>query len=146
MPFPMIPKSESPGTPSATSSACIWLLAALVLLAPLGMGGSAAAEAEAPACPCKGAPAIDRAGQAGQADSEAHADAADLDPCGSVPAEDGCPPDCPDCGCCPGVLLVVLPQVAPRLPLPTISSGAPAPSEAPASGAPASIFRPPRQR
>lgn len=131
--------------------AALWLLVVSVFFGPAGLGGSAAFASASKtcgvSCPC------DEAGHDDHGDE--HDDHADADPCSDDgaadadhddgdPCKDECPDDCPNCGCCLGVAMVVLP-------LPVTSSRATctsarmlAPIDAPASGAGSGVFRPPR--
>ena len=129
----------------------LWLLVVSVFFGPAGLGGStgfaATLQTCGASCPCDDAVHDDHVG-----DHEEHAEA---DPCDEDvgrdsehddgdPCEDECPEDCPNCGCCLGITMAVLP-------LP-VSSSAPsctsvrmlAPADAPASGTCSGVFRPPR--
>ncbi|MBK8481691.1 MAG: hypothetical protein IPL40_11010 [Proteobacteria bacterium] len=116
------------------AAACL-LLAVGVFFGPAGLGGSPGFVASSStcglSCPCVEAAQVERAGD------RVEAAAADS-------GEDACPGDCPQCGCCLGLAMAVLP-----LPLTSSAVGWTAarrlaPIDAPASGAGAAVFRPPR--
>lgn len=151
----------------ALRAAALLLLVVSVLLGPAGFAGSAAWASAAKtcgvSCPCDDVGPSEYVGEDihGHGDEhhgDAHAETESRDShgddtghCGdadngddSEPCEDECPESCPNCGCCVGVAVAVLP-------LPMTSSATLWTSartlvfaDTLASGAGASVFRPPR--
>lgn len=138
---------------SALRVAALWLLVVSVFFGPAGLGGSLAfasgSKTCGASCPCDKASHDDCVD-----DQDEHAVAPD--PCtpeqkaeaeaksDSPPCEDQCPDDCPNCGCCHGVAMAVLPLPIPSAPLPSTPVRMMAPPDAAAIGARTAVFRPPR--
>ena len=130
--------------------AALWLLVVSVFLGPAGLGGSAFASGAKTcgvSCPC------DEAGHDDHADEhDEHAEAepcddeaaADSDHNSGEPCKDECPDDCPNCGCCLGIAMAVLPLPVTSSAVGCTSARTIAPVDAPASGACTGVFRPPR--
>lgn len=113
-----------------------WVLLLALALGPVGLG--AALDTLNPAscsdsCDCD---AIHAAHASANDDATAAAD----DDCGGE-----CPPDCPDCACCPGLApgLHLIPRIdftsSPSLPAPRLAAASPAAGDLP------DLFRPPRR-
>lgn len=144
-----MPRAQS--TFATLRAAAAWLLMASVLVGPLGIGASvasAAAKTCGVSCPCED---VDVSAHADDASDGEACTCADTDEPSHAEAErhdefhaDACPDDCPDCNCCPGVMLGVVGVVAPRPSLPSHVYRISAPPEAPALGASSCVFRPPR--
>ncbi len=127
--------------------AALWLLIVSVTVGPVVPSVFAsAAKTCGVSCPCDEA----HDDHAGGHDDHAEADPCDDDAAPDSDHDDGdpckgeCPDDCPNCGCCLGIAMAVLP-------LPVTSSGATCtsarmhtPIDAPPSGAASGVFRPPR--
>jgi len=139
-------------TLDALRVAALWLLVVSVFFGPAGLGGSAAfASANKTcgvSCPCDEAAHDDHAddhddhAEAEACDDDAAADSEhgdDGDPC-----KDECPDDCPNCGCCLGIAMAVLPLPVTSSRATCTSARVLAPTDAPASGAGSGVFRPPR--
>lgn len=120
----------------------VWLLALCVFLGPTGGGSAALATTGEVSCPCDDAKSDHIGDHDDPCDEGAGGEAHEAgDPC-----EDECPDGCPDCGCCPGIAMAVLPQplrsgTASRMPARML-----APIQTPASGTGSCVFRPPRSR
>ena len=131
--------------------AAVWLLVVSVFFGPAGLGGStgfaASSKSCGASCPCDDAAVDDHEGdhaehaEADPCDDDVHADSEhdDGDPC-----KDECPDDCPNCRCCPGIAMAVLPLPVASSTATCTSSRMLAPIDAPASGACTDVFRPPR--
>ncbi|MBW2525872.1 MAG: hypothetical protein JRI23_16945 [Deltaproteobacteria bacterium] len=59
---------------------------------------------------------------------------------------DECPDDCPDCGCCPAVVLAIVPLTMHGLIAPSFSLATRAAPETPTPGARFEVYRPPRSQ
>lgn len=132
---------------SALRMVALWLLVVCVFVGPAGLGGSIAFASPSRtcgvSCPCDdGDRHADEHADAAPCDDDADADSEHQ---GSDPCQDDCPDDCPNCSCCLGVAMAVLPLLS-------VTSGAVtsasmrmfAPVDAPAIGACTGVFRPPR--
>lgn len=137
--------------PSALRMVALWLLVVSVLLGPAGLGSSVAFTSPSRTCGVS-CPCDDEVRDSHAGDHEEHAGA---DPCdddggedsehqGSEPCQDDCPDDCPNCGCCLGVAMAVLPLSVTSSAVTSASARMFAPVDAPASGACTGVFRPPR--
>lgn len=125
---------------NALRVAALWLLVVSVLTGPLGVGASVASAAMktcGASCPC------DEAQHAEYVDDgcEASREIAQGD---ETPCDDECPNDCPDCNCCPGLMVGLVPVVVPGLPISASSLKLLTPPDAPAYGDVSRVFRPPR--
>lgn len=136
---------------SALRRVALWLLVVSVFLGPAGLGGSIAFASPSRTCGVS-CPCDDEVGDPHAGDHEEHAGA---DPCddegdadsehqGSDPCQDDCPDECPNCGCCLGVAMAVLPLSVTSGAVTSASARMFAPVDAPASGACTGVFRPPR--
>ena len=140
-------------TLDALRVAALWLLVVSVFFGPAGLGGSAAfASANKTcgvSCPCDDAGHDDRADEHDEHDE--HYEHAEADPCDDEAAADSdhddgdpCKDDCPNCGCCLGIAMAVLPLQVTSSRSTCTSARMLAPTDAPASGAGSGVFRPPR--
>ena len=128
---------------NALRVAALWLLVVAVFAGPLGVGAfvaSAATKTCGVSCPCD---------EEEHAEEDAHSnddcDGSREVACGDeTPCDEECPDDCPDCNCCPGLMIGLIPIVVPGLPGALSSSKFFVPPDARASGKIPDVFRPPR--
>lgn len=139
---------------NALRIAASWLLVVCVFFGPAGLGGAEAlANTLQPcgiSCPCDETASADHPedhdgcdcnGEIGSTPPSEGVDDHDH----GAPCQDDCSDDCPNCGCCLGVALAVLPvpmtsTIAPSKSLARMN----APADAPGNGARTGVFRPPR--
>ena len=131
----------------ARRAAAVWLVVVSMLVGPMGMNMSVAlAKTCGVSCPCDDAHASDDGDHVSHRD--AHHDAGESDHHDEGPVDDDgaedCPDDCPDCDCCSGVVLAVVPLSTPSVQAPYCSFEAPRPPEAQPVGAIFDVYRPPR--
>jgi hypothetical protein len=113
----------------------VWLLVVSVFFGPMGLGASFAFAADSKTCDASGA-----------CDDAAHVDPAvvgDGNDTGAPNKED-CPDDCPECSCCPGLIVGLSPFVLPFLPDTNSSFNLFAPPDACFNGDIQGVYRPPR--
>jgi len=126
---------------NALRMVALWLLVVPVLAGPMGVGASVASAAMKT---CGVSCACDEAQHAEYADEAAQAD----DDCESTReaahGEDECSDDCPDCTCCPELIIDLVPIVVPDLLGSASSSKLLTPPDALPCGDVSGIFRPPR--
>jgi hypothetical protein len=125
-------------------AAAVWLLAAAVLVGPLGNATSSAWAGDngcGVSCPCDEA-------QPSQHPAEASHGEACRGGCAPEhrdgPTPDECPEDCPDCNSGAGIALGIVTRATPGIRAPSRSARAPMPHGSRASGAALGVFRPPR--
>jgi hypothetical protein len=126
-------------------AAAVWLLAAAVLVGPLGSATSAAAAADRDcgvSCPCDEAEASEAVAEASH--DEVCRGGCDPEHRDDAPAKDECPEDCPDCSSGAGVALGIVAIVAPGIRASSSSQQALRQPESRASGTALGVFRPPR--
>jgi hypothetical protein len=120
-------------------AAVAWLLIVSMLVGAMGMGVSvASAETCAASCPCDGPRAAEDEGDLH------HDDASDADSHNCGPTDEDCPDDCPECGCCSGTLLAIMPLTAPSVRASYNSLTVAATHRAWPPGAAVGVYRPPR--
>lgn len=133
---------------SALRVAAIWLLVMSVCFGPTGRGASSASTCGM-SCPCHeamhddriedhAAHSVDASSGADEGEAGGHEDEA--------PGDDKCPDNCPNCICCLGVAMAVIPLAIPSTLRSSASICISAPPETPANGACTGVFRPPRSR
>ena len=125
--------------------AAAWLLIAAVFVGPLGNG---AAMACGSLCPCDDAHPSTAGSDDHRGCTQDDASASSQQKQGPVDDDylEDCPDDCPDCSCCSGSLVALVPLNGFNLLLPPFSlTLLPAP-ETPALGACFDVYRPPRSR
>ncbi len=146
-----VPMSKNRVIVDAVHAVAILLLVVYAYIGPAGPGDPAAFASTSKACdvlcPCAKTEHDNPAGK-----YEGHVEA---DPCDDGnetdsgneegdPCRDKCPDDCPNCSCCLGVAVAVLPLSETSSAGSCISARAHAILEEPPSGVRAGIFRPPR--
>jgi hypothetical protein len=113
----------------------VWLLVVSVFLGPTALGASFALAADSKtcgaSCACDDIAYDDHAVEAAEHDTGA-------------PNKEDCPDDCPECSCCPGLIIGLLPFVLPFLPDTNSSFNLVAPSDACFTGDIQGVYRPPR--
>ncbi len=127
---------------TVAQAATLLLLAALLLAGPVSPAAPLHAleqEACGSSCPCEEPPAETSVtihhtccGPAETADPAA------------APVDEHCPPDCQDCNCCTGLVMALLPTAEDSPPERFTSDGSAMSYQAPVSGHPSGIFKPPR--
>lgn len=131
--------------------AALWLLAVCVLLGPSASGVSAAfaagSETCGVSCPCDEAALDDHAEE--QHEQAGACECDDEESGGSQhdegdPCEDGCPDDCPNCHCCLGIGMAILPFPLTSGTVTCTAAAMPVLIEVLASGTHTGVFRPPR--
>ena len=135
------------------------LVVVAVLLGPAGLGpASAVASADAcgVSCPCEDEDTEPAHHDEGEAHADARRHRADScghdtgaahdegEPCGDECPTDQCPDDCPNCNCCPGLAVAVLPSRARTSTAQSVAAYRLARASTPANGTLCRIFRPPR--
>ena len=126
----------------AVRAAAFWLLALSLLVGAEGIGTLAAFAADSCESWCSCHEAEDA--EHGHGSKTLHGNTTASHHSDDHPADDNCPADCPDCSCCPGVVLGVLRMNLSGVPLRSRLDSTLTPVQSPASTAVSGIFRPPR--
>jgi hypothetical protein len=126
-------------------AAAVWLLAAAVLVGPLGSATSSAWAGDngcGVSCPCDEAQPSQHPAEASH--GELCRGGCDPEHRDEAPTKDECPEDCPDCSSGAGIALGIVAIVAPAIRAPSSSQQALRQPESRASGTALGVFRPPR--